>query len=67
MDLEHMSKAGAAAARRAAARRARASKGAADQDLRCACEDDDGYDPYCDYMDAKSASLMEEPEEDPWK
>ena len=36
-------------------------------DFRAANEDDDGYDPYCDYMDELARSDYEEPEEDPWR
>jgi hypothetical protein len=35
--------------------------------LRASNEDDDGYDPYPDYMDALSRSDYEEPCEDPWR
>ncbi len=51
------------------ARRARL-KARADElppDLRAANEDDDGYDPYSDYMDALARSGYEEPSEDPWR
>lgn len=37
--------------------------------LRAESEDDDGYDPYSDYMDqlARSSSYDDELEEDPWR
>ena len=35
--------------------------------LRAANEDDDGYDPYSDYMDELARSGYEEPSEDPWR
>lgn len=37
--------------------------------LRAESEDDDGYDPYSDYMDqlARSGSYDDELEEDPWR
>lgn len=37
--------------------------------LRAESEDDDGYDPYSDYMDqlARSNSYEDELEEDPWR
>lgn len=36
-------------------------------DLRAATEDDDGYDPYSDYMDQLARSSYEEPSADPWR
>jgi hypothetical protein len=36
-------------------------------DLRAPGEDDDGYDPYSDYMDAWGRADDEEPCEDPWR
>lgn len=36
-------------------------------DLRAPNEDDDGYDPYSDYMDALARRQDEEPSEDPWR
>ena len=36
-------------------------------DLRARNEDDDGYDPYCDYMDQLARRSAEEPCEDPWR
>ena len=36
-------------------------------DLRAPGEDDDGYDPYSDYMDAWGRMDDEEPCEDPWR
>lgn len=63
-----MSAAGRAAAERAARRcqqQAAASTRAAREGLRAANEDDDGYDPYVDYMDAPGAG--EPPCADPWR
>ena len=55
------------ARRRASLRQARGRDEAARQaGLRAACEDDDGYDPYSDYMDALSRSGAEAPCADPW-
>jgi len=53
-------------------RRARSAKTAARKnglpgDFRAATEDDDGYDPYSDYMDALARSGYEPPEADPWR
>lgn len=62
-----MSDAGRAAALRARKRRARAARRPQSADFRAENEDDDGYDPYSDYMDQLSRSAFEEPEEDPWK
>ena len=50
---------------RRARKQARAS--ARVEDLRAANEDDDGYDPYSDYMDALARRVYEEPSEDPWR
>jgi hypothetical protein len=36
-------------------------------DFRAANEDDDGYDPYSDFMDAQARRTDEEPCEDPWR
>ena len=65
IDFEHMSSAGRAAARRAKKRRSRDTKLPASADFRAESEDDDGYDPYSDYMDSLAQSNYEEPEEDP--
>lgn len=63
-----MSAAGRAAAERARARRAAACAGKPKAaDFRAEGEDDDGYDPYSDYMDQLSRSSYEEPCEDPWR
>lgn len=67
VDLEHMSPAGRAAAERAARRRAQAEDAAIRAGLRAESEDDDGYDPYSDYMDMLARSSREEPEADPWR
>ncbi len=45
----------------------RKSRLKAPADFRAENEDDDGYDPYSDYMDALARSDYEEPSEDPWK
>lgn len=66
-DFEHMSKAGKAAAMRAMRRRAQEHQKMPNADFRAESEDDDGYDPYSDYMDALARSFVEEPEEDPWR
>lgn len=66
VDLESMSEAGRNAWLRSQ-RRAKASRGEAAGSLRAATEDDDGYDPYSDYMDALSRSSNEPLEEDPWR
>ena len=60
-----VSAAGQAAAERA--RRRRAQAGARPEDLRAACEDDDGYDPYSDYMDRLAREGGDEPCADPWR
>lgn len=36
-------------------------------DFRAATEDDDGYDPYSDYMDELARSAYEEPSAEPWR
>ncbi len=66
-DFEHMSKAGRAAALRAKKRREQAQQSMPGADFRAESEDDDGYDPYSDYMDALARSSIEELEEDPWR
>lgn len=49
-------------------RRARKSVAAAvPEGLRAPNEDDDGYDPYSDYMDALARRQDEEPSADPWR
>ena len=53
-----MSAAGRAAAERARKRR---QAGAGAEDLRAEGEDDDGYDPYSDYMDRLAREGGEEP------
>ena len=67
VDFEHMSEAGRAAAQRALRRQELESRAGQPPDLRAESEDDDGYDPYSDYMDAQARSTYEEPEEDPWR
>ena len=66
-DVRPMSAAGRAAALRARKRRERAARANVSADFRAENEDDDGYDPYSDYMDQLSRSSYEEPEEDPWR
>lgn len=66
-DVSHMSAAGRAAAERARKRRKLAARKSPSADFRAENEDDDGYDPYSDYMDQLSRSGYEEPEEDPWR
>lgn len=66
-DFEHMSKAGKAAAMRALRRQAQARQNEPHADFRAESEDDDGYDPYSDYMDAQARCSTEEPEEDLWR
>lgn len=61
-----MSEAGKAAILRARKRRGAVAKPEA-VDFRAEAEDDDGYDPYSDYMDALNRSNREEPSEDPWR
>lgn len=67
-DFESMSDAGRAAYERAM-RRSRNANAAlpSKPQLRAENEDDDGYDPYSDYMDALSRSAPELFEEDPWR
>ncbi len=67
VDFEHMSAAGRAAAERALKRRAQSNERGLLADFRAENEDDDGYDPYSDYMDALARSSHEELEEDPWR
>ncbi len=67
IDFEHMSSAGRAAALRARKRRPQGGKTPVSADFRAESEDDDGYDPYSDYMDSLARSSYEEPEEDPWR
>ena len=67
VDLEHMSAAGRAAAERAVRRQKQAKDAAIRAGLRAENEDDDGYDPYSDYMDMLARSSHEEPEADPWR
>ena len=67
VDFEHMSPAGRAAWQRAARRRSQAGVPTHDPALRAENEDDDGYDPYSDYMDALARDMSEKPEEDPWR
>lgn len=67
VDLEHMSAAGRAAAERAVRRQKQAEDAAMRAGLRAENEDDDGYDPYSDYMDMLARSSREEPEADPWR
>lgn len=68
-----MSEAGKAALLRArkrrekAARRSSKASGQLPGDFRAEAEDDDGYDPYSDFMDALNRSEAEEPSEDPWR
>lgn len=68
---EHDEFEGMSAAGRAAMLRARARRNAASPprcaDFRAEAEDDDGYDPYSDYMDALNRSECEEPSADPWR
>lgn len=72
-EFSGMSEAGKAALLRARKRReknARRSSKASGQlpgDFRAEAEDDDGYDPYSDFMDALNRSEVEEPSEDPWR
>ncbi|MGI6033375.1 MAG: hypothetical protein ACOX69_08165 [Coriobacteriales bacterium] len=57
-----------AAHERARRRRKKAAKSLQHaEDFRPEGEDDDGYDPYSDYMDRLSASSYEEPSADPWR
>lgn len=67
VDFEHMSAAGRAAAERAVRRQSQAKEAAMRAGLRAENEDDDGYDPYSDYMDMLARSSHEEPEADPWR
>lgn len=67
VDMESMSPAAQAAARRYLQRKARHDAAFDAVDLRAEGEDDDGYDPYSDFMDAQSRSMREEPSEDPWR
>ena len=60
-----VSAAGKAAAERARKRRAQA--GTRFEGLRAEGEDDDGYDPYSDYMDRLAREGGEEPCADPWR
>lgn len=64
-DLDSMSEAGRAAFERAMRRGSVLSP--LDARLRSENEDDDGYDPYPDYMDALSRSEHALFEEDPWR
>lgn len=64
-DLESMSEAGRAAFERAQ-RRMASSKSPLSAGLRAENEDDDGYDPYPDYMDALARSEGNLFEADPW-
>lgn len=66
-DLENMSPAAQAAAKRYARKMQQAKNNRVSADFRAESEDDDGYDPYSDYMDAQSRSMVEELEEDPWR
>lgn len=52
---------------RYAKRKACPSTGFDMSDFRAEGEDDDGYDPYSDYMDATARSMHEDPCEDPWR
>lgn len=66
VDWDSMSEAGRAAFQRAR-RRSKASPSSPLQaQLRSENEDDDGYDPYPDYMDALSRSEDALFEENPW-
>lgn len=67
VDFEHMSQAGRAAALRARKRTQKKTPFPGSADFRAESEDDDGYDPYSDYMDSLARSSIEEPEEDPWR
>lgn len=67
VDLEHMSPAGRAAALRAMRRQAGQDELTIRAGLRAENEDDDGYDPYSDYVDMLSRGSCEEPEADPWR
>lgn len=67
VDLEHMSPAGRAAALRTMRRPAGQDELAIRAGLRAENEDDDGYDPYSDYVDMLSRGSCEEPEADPWR
>lgn len=72
-EFSGMSEAGKAALLRArkrrekAARRSSKASGQLPGDFRAEAEDDDGYDPYSDFMDALNRSEAEEPSEDPWR
>lgn len=66
-DFEHMSAAGRAAALRAQQRQMHDIDAALRAGMRSENEDDDGYDPYSDYMDMLARSSYEEPEADPWR
>ena len=66
-DFAHMSAAGRKAALRAQKRQAKAAREARPIGLRAQNEDDDGYDPYSDYMDALARESHEEPQADPWR
>lgn len=65
-DFEHMSAAGRAAALRAQQRQKHDIDAVSRAGMRSENEDDDGYDPYSDYMDMLARSSYEEPEADPW-
>lgn len=67
VDLEHMSPAGRAAALRTMRRQTGQDELAIRAGLRAENEDDDGYDPYSDYVDMLSRGSCEEPEADPWR
>lgn len=72
-EFADMSEVGKAALLRArkrrekAARRSSKASGQLPGDFRAEAEDDDGYDPYSDFMDALNRSEAEEPSEDPWR
>ena len=62
-----LSAAARAAQERARRRRAQARRRGPAEDFRPEGEDDDGYDPYSDYMDRLARSGYEPPSEDPWR
>lgn len=66
-DLENMSEAGRAAFERAQRRAGGSAPASLEAQLRSENEDDDGYDPYPDYMDALSRSEQALFEKDPWR
>lgn len=66
-DLENMSEAGRAAFERARRRSDGSTPVCSNLRPRAENEDDDGYDPYPDYMDALARNSSEPLEADPWR